>query len=442
MSYTIQKHLTKVNKGSKGANTPEYIVFHFVGATGQAWANANYFNNVYRGASAHYFIDPTNIVQVVEDNTPAWHVGDGSRVSGGSHNGYKRKGATNNNSIGIELCQDTSRHINGINNVWHWDFHPDTVVKAEWLIRKLQKQYGIDDDHVIRHFDVSTKLCPGNWQHGNWQRWHAFKSKLAGVAQTAPTATSTNDGKPANVQTMYTIQTGDTLSAIAKKHSVTVKQLQDWNDIDNPSLIFPETKLFIKAPSKSTPTSTSNNINVLVKETLAGKHGNGATRMKSLGSNYDAVMAQINDKYGVTSAPKVSKPSAPSINQLVKETLAGKHGNGDARKRSLGSNYNAVMAVINGTAPKASSSSNSIDRLVKETLAGKHGNGDARKRSLGSNYNAVMAVINGGAAPASNSSTIDRLVKETLAGKHGNGEARKRSLGKNYSAVMKRINSK
>ena len=46
--------------------------------------------------------------------------------------------------------------------------------------------------------------------------------------------------------------------------------------------------------------------------------------------------------------PTSSKPAGKSIDTLVKETLAGKHGNGDARKKSLGSNYNAVMAVING----------------------------------------------------------------------------------------------
>lgn len=75
MSYTIQKDLTLINKGDKGLNKPQWIVEHFVGAAGQAWGNANYFKSVYRGASAHYFVDPNNIVQVVEDDTPAWHVG-------------------------------------------------------------------------------------------------------------------------------------------------------------------------------------------------------------------------------------------------------------------------------------------------------------------------------------------------------------------------------
>ena len=58
-------------------------------------------------------------------------------------------------------------------------------------------------------------------------------------------------------------------------------------------------------------------------------------------------------KTPVTAKPK-PKPQTKSIETLVAETKAGKHGNGDARKKSLGSNYNAVMDIINGkNKPKA-----------------------------------------------------------------------------------------
>ena len=53
MSYTIQRDLTLINKGTKGLNKPQWIIEHFVGAAGQAFGNANYFKSVYRGASAH-----------------------------------------------------------------------------------------------------------------------------------------------------------------------------------------------------------------------------------------------------------------------------------------------------------------------------------------------------------------------------------------------------
>ena len=46
MSYTIQKFLTLINKGTKGLNNPQWIIEHFVGAAGQAWGNANYFKSM------------------------------------------------------------------------------------------------------------------------------------------------------------------------------------------------------------------------------------------------------------------------------------------------------------------------------------------------------------------------------------------------------------
>ena len=53
-------------------------------------------------------------------------------------------------------------------------------------------------------------------------------------------------------------------------------------------------------------------------------------------------------------AKPVAKPQTKSIETLVAETKAGVHKNGDARKKSLGSNYNAVMDIINGkNKPKA-----------------------------------------------------------------------------------------
>ncbi|WNF69895.1 peptidoglycan amidohydrolase family protein [Streptococcus suis] len=88
--------------------------------------------------------------------------------------------------------------------------------------------------------------------------------------------------------------------------------------------------------------------------------------------------------YRPANQPRISNKS---LDQLVKETLAGVHGNGDARKASLGNQYEPVMAVING---KATTSQKSVDQLAQEVIAGKHGNGEARKKSLGSQYDAVQ----------------------------------------------------
>ncbi|MDG4522667.1 peptidoglycan amidohydrolase family protein [Streptococcus suis] len=89
----------------------------------------------------------------------------------------------------------------------------------------------------------------------------------------------------------------------------------------------------------------------------------------------------------------INQPSTSnkSLDQLVKETLAGVHGNGDARKASLGNQYEPVMAVING---KATASEKTDEELAREVLAGKHGAGEDRKRSLGPRYEPVQAIVN------------------------------------------------
>jgi len=256
----LTQQITKVNIG--GTNNPEFIVIHFVGAAGQAKANADYFQYVYREASAHIFEDKNSSYQVVPDNRVAWHIGDGAYEGrGGSANGYKIKGmATNTNSIGIEGCQDTSTG----SNVWAWQFHVNTYVMMLLRTIDLQKKYGIPDNKVIRHFDASQKSCPGNWMVNDWARWKQFKKDLAdikkamatgGVVDVTPTPVpvpETNDGKQP-LTNMYTIQTGDTLGKIAREHKVTVQQLAEWNNIKNVNLIFPETKIFVKSPDQAKP---------------------------------------------------------------------------------------------------------------------------------------------------------------------------------------------
>ncbi len=102
-----------------------------------------------------------------------------------------------------------------------------------------------------------------------------------------------------------------------------------------------------------------------------------------------------------------------------------------------GSKYYYIYRPSGQSSVSSSSAGKSIDQLVQETLAGKYGNGEARKAALGNQYEAVMAVINGKATPPKK--TVDQLAQEVIAGKHGNGEARKAALGNQYEAVQKRV---
>ncbi len=146
--------------------------------------------------------------------------------------------------------------------------------------------------------------------------------------------------------------------------------------------------------------------NVVQHSRWSGKDCPRNLRDGSKGINWNDFIGLVKGTTGVHVPPKaevgsevITKPSSKTIDQLADEVIAGKHGSGADRKKSLGSQYDAVQKRVNekllGSQPKAKPAAKSIDQLVKETLAGKHGNGDARKKSLGSNYKAVMDVING-----------------------------------------------
>lgn len=117
---------------------------------------------------------------------------------------------------------------------------------------------------------------------------------------------------------------------------------------------------------QSKPAPKKKSVDQLANEVIAGKHGSGDARKKALGNQFDAVQKRVNEILGAK-----SKPKSKSIDTLVKETLAGKHGNGDTRKKSLGKNYKAVMDVINGkkttskpkTKPKSTSSIKSVGKI-------------------------------------------------------------------------------
>lgn len=153
----IKKMISKYNFSSRNGNTIKYIVIHDTGnTTDTARNNANYFGGGNRNASAHYFVDNNEMVQVVEDTKSSWHCGDG--------NG--RYGITNQNSIGIEMCR--------VNN----DVTSITEENTVELVKYLMKKYNISIENVVRHYDASRKNCPSSFNKGNWKRWNEFKNKL------------------------------------------------------------------------------------------------------------------------------------------------------------------------------------------------------------------------------------------------------------------------
>ena len=80
-----------------------------------------------------------------------------------------------------------------------------------------------------------------------------------------------NNGSQGGTETVYTVQAGDTLSAIAKKYGTTYKKLAQYNGISDPNMISVGQKIKIPATSSST-TSTQKATSHTVKtgDTLSG----------------------------------------------------------------------------------------------------------------------------------------------------------------------------
>lgn len=91
------------------------------------------------------------------------------------------------------------------------------------------------------------------------------------------------------------------------------------------------------------------NIDRVVDDVLAGKYGNGQERMTKLraaGYNPVEVQAAVNARYGITRTP-AAKHVIPDIDQMARDVIAGKYGNGEERKRRLGGYYNQVQKRVN-----------------------------------------------------------------------------------------------
>ena len=161
--------------GTRAASGIRYIVIHYTGNDGDtAMNNAKYYASNVVKTSAHYFVDAMEVIQSVDDLRVAWAVGGKKYPSCPQTGGGTMYGKCKNaNSISIELCDAVK---NGV-------YAPGakTVAQALELTKALMKKYNIPASNVIRHFDVTGKLCPAYWSGkenaGKWEK--EFKSRLS-----------------------------------------------------------------------------------------------------------------------------------------------------------------------------------------------------------------------------------------------------------------------
>lgn len=167
-----RNYLTKINFTDKNSTARiKYIVIHYFGGLATAENLAKYWARTYAGASAHYAVGHSGeIFQIVEDDDVAWHCGAKS---------YKHAECRNTNSIGIEMAvkKKSAATQNATDKDWY--FTDETVAATIELTRMLMEKYNIPADHVIRHYDVTGKICPNPYVYNLFEAtWQKFKAAL------------------------------------------------------------------------------------------------------------------------------------------------------------------------------------------------------------------------------------------------------------------------
>lgn len=150
--------------GRRALSDIRYIVVHYTAnKADRAVNNGEYFKKYITKSSAHYFVDENEIIQSVPDDYVAYSVG-GSKyknTGGGSLYGICK----NANSISVELCDS------------YYGVPKKTAERAAELILDLMDKYNVPKENIVRHYDVTGKLCPRPYAEDD-SLWADFKARL------------------------------------------------------------------------------------------------------------------------------------------------------------------------------------------------------------------------------------------------------------------------
>ena len=284
------------------------IVVHFTATLASARNNATYFSrNEGQGASAHYFVDDITpeIYQSVAEGDTAWHAGNWQM---------------NCRAIGIEVVSAGE------------DFSATEVEKLGWLVRRLMAKYGIGASGVIRHYDVTGKLCPAPYVAAS--KWAALKAAITGGVVSGGTTPAAPGGTVAELARR--VIAGEFGNGDARRAALGSRY----------SEVQAEVNRILAGGSSSAPAQpAAPDIEALAQAVIRGDYGNGDDRRAALGSSYDAVQARVNEILGAGGSDGGS--GGADIDALARAVIRGEYGNGKERRLRLGSLYDAVQARVN-----------------------------------------------------------------------------------------------
>lgn len=178
--------------------TIKYLAIHYTAGASSASGRAKGMKSSWeksKRASADFGVDDTTMVQFNPDpkNYKCWSVGDNKNPYSGGGRLYKI--ATNANTISIEICSNLKSGTSASKtNHEGWYFTEAALNNAVRLAKILMKKYNIPLERVVRHYDISGKICPGvlGWNNAglndtkgnkisgtnNSLKWEEFKNRL------------------------------------------------------------------------------------------------------------------------------------------------------------------------------------------------------------------------------------------------------------------------
>lgn len=279
------------------------IVVHFTATLASARNNATYFaRNEGQGASAHYFVDDITpeIYQSVAEGDTAWHAGDWQM---------------NCRAIGIEVVSAGE------------DFSSTEVEKLGWLVKKLMAKYGIGASGVIRHYDVTGKLCPAPYVAAS--KWAALKAAITGGGASGGTTAAAPSGTVAELARR--VIAGEFGNGEARRAALGSRYAEVQAEVNR----------MLAGGSGAAPQAPAADVDDLARRVVAGEFGNGEARKAALGDRYAEVQARVNEMLGAGTSGDAD------VDALARAVIRGDYGNGAERKRRLGSLYDAVQARVN-----------------------------------------------------------------------------------------------
>lgn len=254
-----------------------------------------------------------------------------------NHRGWGGGGKSNDTHIHIEICEDDL--TDGV-------YFAAVYKEAVEVFTHLCKQFGLTEKNIICHSEGHKLGIASN--HGDVMHWFPkhgksmdtfradVKASLGGTVQT-PTPAAPVSAPPSIDQLAHDVIDGKYGSGEERKvrlGAVYAEVQARVNEI-----------LGAPAVSKPAPQPAPPSIDQLAHEVIDGKHGSGDARRRALGSRYDEVQKRVNELLGAK--PSQPKPAEKTISQLADEVMRGVHGSGRDRMRSLGSKYTAVQAEVN-----------------------------------------------------------------------------------------------